>query len=464
VQLRGVHLLVRGKVMAYLPFENPANDFPPFTSPLSLPQSDTEQLLLQSLNAQGKAVEWESNFVGLTQSDQGVVATVQRADGSKEEITALWLIGCDGGRSSVRHALEIAFPGSTYEQTAFLADVALKPPYAPDILNLNLSNFGFVGIGPFSAERFRLFGALSPAYAAKFGAQNEGQAVSGDDIQQWFREYFYLPNTITRVDWTAIYRIHCRLAERFQVGRCFLVGDAAHIHAPAGGQGMNLGVGDAFNLGWKLALTIRGEANPMLLQSYEEERRPVARAVINGADRGFELEATTNPLVEAFRIHLLPHLINLGSRMGVVRRIINQLFSQNWIAYHRSPIVATTTAQTSLKGGDRAPNGFLKSDGQHLFDLLQGVDHHLLLFEGIDEDGAATQLEQALSELLTSYKVKVIIYRIPSDNTALQRRYGVKNATFFLIRPDGHIAYIGDARHLASFRAYMDQLYTQVAV
>ena len=463
--LRGVNVMTRGKQKAYFPLINDPVDATPFPSPVSLPQRDMELLLSHSLALYGKQVEWKTRFVRLVHADDGVQTTMQRSDGTEEPISAQWLVGCDGGRSTVRHALGVGFQGGTYEQTAFLADVVLDPAYKRDQLTLNLSNYGFVGIGPLGNEQFRLFGALSPEYAARFDVRDEGQSVRREDIQRWFAEYFYLPNAITKVDWTAIYRIHRRLADSFRVGRCFLVGDSAHLHAPAGGQGMNLGIGDAFNLGWKLALVIRGEAAPSLLDSYEGERKPVARRILNGADRGFELEATKNPLVELFRIYLLPNLINLMRSFSIVRKNIYQLFAQTWIEYRGSIIVATGSARTRLRAGDRAPDGTLMAKPftqQRLFDILRGADHHVLLFDGLRPNSPASQLEEALRSVLNRYKVVTNIHRIPSDNVLLHHRYGVSSACFFLIRPDGYIAYIGTSNDLADFKTYMDQLYIPV--
>jgi 2-polyprenyl-6-methoxyphenol hydroxylase-like FAD-dependent oxidoreductase len=142
------------------------------------------------------------------------------------------------------------------------------------------------------------------------------------------------------LSWTALFRIHSRIADHFRCGRAFLVGDAAHIHSPAGGQGMNLAIGDAFNLGWKLALVATGQAHEQLLDSYEAERYPVAKTVLRGSDRGFALETTSNPLARWIRANIATRLVAPLTRLSAVRSAIFALFSQTWIAYPHSPAVA----------------------------------------------------------------------------------------------------------------------------
>jgi len=442
--VRGVNILTRGRPVARFPFESPEADPSPFPHPVSLVQGKTERLLQQGLHERGGDVEWSTTLVGLTQHDDGIRAVLRTPDGHLDDVRARYLVGTDGARSLVRRLLNIPFPGSTYEATAFLADVVLEPAYKRDQLNLNLSNYGFVGIIPISDGRVRLFGALSPSYAKRFGAQDEGRAVPAEDIQQWFTEYFHLPNRVTRTDWSAIYRIHQRLADSFHIGRCFLVGDA-------------------FNLGWKLASVLRGEAHKELLDTYAPERRPVAQTVLNGADRGFELEATKNPLMEVFRLYLLPSLISLTARTRIGRRTIIGLFSQTWIQYRASKAVAQSNEHPAApRAGDRAPYGTFEAgshQGQGLYERLRGTDHVLLVFEGLQTHAHLPTLILPLGSLLDSYRVKIRLEPISTNNRALHQSYGAQHATVALVRPDGHLAYLDSADDLESLRQFLDQWY-----
>jgi 2-polyprenyl-6-methoxyphenol hydroxylase-like FAD-dependent oxidoreductase len=204
------------------------------------------------------------------------------------------VVGADGARSPVRHALGIDFSGGTYSQTGLLADVELEVPtnaYLPaGTLRLNLTSGGFVGIFGLGNGRHRLFGAVPPGFTPPSNdaeISHEAYAeVASADIQQWLDDYFVVDARIRSTSWTALFRIHSRIADHFRSGSAFLVGDSAHIHSPAGGQGMNLAIGDAFNLGWKLALVATRQAHEQLLDSYEAERYPIARPCCEAATAG----------------------------------------------------------------------------------------------------------------------------------------------------------------------------------
>lgn len=301
--------------------------------PIALGQDEMERLLISGLTT---PVEWDT--------------TATTFDGAR------WVVGADGAGSQVRRALGIGFAGRTYEQTGLLADVRMDTRLPPGRLRLNLTRGGFVGMLPLGQGRYRLFGALPQGMA--------DPSETPDDLerlQRWFDEVFSVRATLTSADWTALFRVHSRMAERFRSGDTFLVGDAAHIHSPAGGQGMNLGIGDAFNLGWKLAMVATGQADEGLLDSYEAERMPVARKVLNGTDRGFALEATTHPVAAWLRARVGSRLIGPLSHLPPVREAIATLFSQTWISYRGSPAVSGS-ARGALRPGDRAPPGMAPAD------------------------------------------------------------------------------------------------------
>ncbi|MEM8529421.1 MAG: FAD-dependent monooxygenase [Chloroflexota bacterium] len=467
VKVHGVNLLINGKQVTHFPLAAREGVPSPFPFVLAYPQGQTEQLLLKNLNTDRYPVVWQTELIGFTPANNGVRTVIRRSDGVLQEIDTRYVIGADGANSLVRRLSNVDFPGTTYAPTAFLADVVLDPPPDASTIQLNLANGGFVGILALGEGRYRLFGALSPKYAAAFQSQNEGRTVSIEDLQRWFEEYFYMSNRITRADWTSIYRIHHRLADHFRSERIFLLGDAAHIHAPAGGQGMNLAIGDAFNLGWKLALVLRNEVHEEVLDSYEIERRPVAQTILRGADRGFELEATQNSIIELFRLYVLPSIINGVARFRAVRGVIFQLFSQTWINYRSSPVVKTTQRVRQQKGicaGDRAPHGMFQDGlnrGLSIFALLCGPDHHLLVFEGLQSAVPHTELVNVLQTLLDTYRIKIQIHTITQSNCELHMRYHMTSPGIVLVRPDGHIAYIGGADDLVSLGQFLDQWYVR---
>lgn len=229
---------------------------------------------------------------------------------------------------------------------------------------------------------------------------------------------------------------------------------------------MNTGIGDAYNLGWKLAMAARGEARPGLLDSYEPERMPFARAILNGSDRGFALQSTTNPLWSRLRLFLIPNLFRVLSLPGP-RRVVFRLVSQLWTRYRESPAVAepepANGAAKAPRAGDRAPYGRFGAGpnrGTGLFDLMRDTDHHLLLFEGGPRPAAGLDtMEIGLAGLLDRYAATITIHRVSAENRSLHGRYGAKTATLFLVRPDGHVAYRGRATDLEGLGAYLDRFF-----
>jgi 2-polyprenyl-6-methoxyphenol hydroxylase-like FAD-dependent oxidoreductase len=476
VKTTRVEIYERGRCSAQVPLVGQgAEGHTPFPYALTLEQDRTEQLLIEGLGAHGRGVEWETRFVSLAQDEDGTCAVVRRPDGVHETISARWLVGADGASSSVRHALGLGFSGRTYQQTGFLADVELDMSAgaspAPGALRLNLTRGGFVGMGQLSSGLYRLFGAVPPGFAARSPGDDEISHepyahVGLAAIQRWFDEYFHVRAKLDHVAWSSLFHLHTRIAHRFRVANVLLVGDAAHIHSPAGGQGMNLGIGDAFNLGWKLALVTRGEALERLLDSYEAERFPVATAVLRGSDRGFALEATSNPLAVWARATLVPRLVGPLLRLPVVRKQVFRLFSQTWISYRGSPAVAGDGRATAgPRPGDRAPYG-PSSPPRHsvptrTFDLIGGTGHHLLLFEGHKPEPALGAKRQAIEELLGRYSVEAPIHVIATTERQLHQLWGASTARLFLIRPDGHVGFAGSPGQLAALAAYMDGLYAR---
>jgi 2-polyprenyl-6-methoxyphenol hydroxylase-like FAD-dependent oxidoreductase len=475
VKTTTVEIYEQGKRAASFPLAgNGAQAATPYPFALGLPQHETEQLLIDHLAGHGRAVTWRTTLIGLTVTPTQSTAAVRRSDGTNDTISARWVVGADGARSPVRHALGIDFSGGTYSQTGLLADVELELPaedYLPtDTLRLNLTSGGFVGIFGLGKGRHRLFGAVPPGFTAPSNdseISHEAYAdVASADIQQWLDDYFAVDARIRSTRWTALFRIHSRIADHFRSGRAFLVGDSAHIHSPAGGQGMNLAIGDAFNLGWKLALVANGEAHEQLLDSYEAERYPVAKTVLRGSDRGFALETASHPVARWARVNIATRLIGPLTRLSAVRSAIFALFSQTWIGYPRSPAVAHEHIRRGgPRPGERAPFDHFKAthQGASVFDVCGGVRHHLLLFEGPTPDPHSSSRRHLLESLLAQYAVEITIHDVPAAEPTLHARYGARAPRVWLIRPDGHLAYSGAPGDIDGLRAYLDRIYVRQA-
>ncbi len=437
----------------------------PYSFGLIYGQDQTEHLLMQSLAEVGGTVEWNTQLLGMEQISGGVRVHVRTADGDEDTIEAQWVVGADGLHSPVRQAVSVGFAGETYKQTMFIADVDVEWEPKQKQFFLDLVRQGFYLFVPMHGEqKFRLFGTLPPELA-------DTDTMTFDEVQRVLDTQSGLSVKLLKSYWISVYRIYLRMAERFRVGRVFLAGDAAHIHSPAGGQGMNTGIGDAFNLAWKLALVIKGEAHESLLDSYEAERLPFARAILRGSDWGFQLMAATNPVLQWLKMYLMPLFFRLVSSLPVFQRRFFWLLSQLWTTYRNSPAVAESgTHKRGPRAGDRAPFGFFEDGpnaGKSNFTLLKGVDHHLFLFAGSKQDLALTDLherEEDLRSLLTAYEVPIHLHVVSAGNQSLHKRYGANEPSVFLVRPDGHIAYRGRADDATSLTSYLDELFKKTTI
>ncbi len=437
-------------------------------------QYKTEQMLLDDLRAHGGEVMWETEIASLAESDGGVHATLRRAAGDEETLRARYVLGADGAHSFVRRHLDLPFEGNTYAQQLFLADVEMTWSLPHDKLYVEITRFGLLAFFPmpskahrdgYSDSQYRIVGSLTPEMASHEQATGN---ITIEDVQQTLNKYSVTGARVSDMNWASSYRIHRRMTEKFRRGRFFLAGDAAHIHSPAGGQGMNTGIQDAWNLAWKLALVVRGEASEALLDSYEPERVPVARTILNGTDRGFALQASPNPVARQLRYHLTPLLPFLTNNRWAGSQIF-KLVSQTWIGYRDSAVVEGDRSTKAARPGDRAPHARFDAGpraGESIFALLTGVDHHLLLFPGDATNNAVNgeAKRERIESLLSRYKIDTHVHVIDGAQRSLYNAYGVSAPSAFLVRPDGHIAWRGavqaegEPRGLA---AYLERLFTR---
>ncbi|MBV8932688.1 MAG: FAD-dependent monooxygenase [Kutzneria sp.] len=471
VKINRVEFGQRGKSTTLRLVGKGAEGLTPFPYALGLEQHRTEELLIEKLAEHGLAVEWDTELTALIDGPGGARAAVTRPTGTDEIIVARWVVGADGSHSAVRRSLGLGFHGKTYHQTGLLADVDLELPstasIGPGAVRLNLTRGGFVGMFRFASGRWRLFGAVPPELAAQdIGSEISHEAyaqVGLGDLQRWFDEYFQVEAQLKRAEWAALYRVHSRLSEHFRVGNVFLVGDSAHIHSPAGGQGMNLGIGDGVNLGWKLAMVATGRAHAQLLDSYHRERYPAARKVLRGADRGFTLEATRNRAIAWARANLAPVLVGPLVRTRRVQVFVFSLFSQTWISYRDSPTVNGHGPGAGPQPGDRAPHcsftNHCDRNPRGILDLTRGLRHDLLLFEGPVRLLKMDTIRQKVEEVLGGFALDTAIYLIPSTERDLHRCYGATRPCVFLLRPDGHVSYSGPLDDFDSLAAHLDLLY-----
>jgi 2-polyprenyl-6-methoxyphenol hydroxylase-like FAD-dependent oxidoreductase len=424
-----------------------------YACPLALPQHETEALLGEALRARGGREDWQTCLTGLQRSETAVTVTVGHACGGEERTEVDYVVGADGAGSTVRRALGIEQAGGMSMPAAFLADVALDPPPRPGVAHLNVSGGGVVGVLALDPETFRVFGALSETDVARFRRAGPGQdVVSREELQRWFDRHAGLAARITAVEWSSIYPIGQRIATQFQAGRVFLAGDAAHVHAPAGGQGMNLGIGDAMNLAWKLAAVHTGQAHPALLETYESERRGVARVLRATTDRAFHLEARQSGPLAAARRGLLPIAATALSHTPPAWALFERLLSQTWIAYRASPAVAQSRRiRGGVASGDRIPPDLLTHPGA----APHGIPHVALLLT-TTHPALPRAVCEVLDEALPGTPVRVL----SRESDAARRLAGRgSDERIILARPDGHAGYVGPAADPASLRDYLLRWY-----
>src|SRR5256884_3652378 len=250
----GANIWVQGRRAARLPLGNIGRDLSPYPFLLILGQDDNERLLGDVLCKQGMAVDWSTELVGLAQDTSHVKATLQQPDGTIEEMTVAWVAGCDGARSAVRELSGIAFEGPAYEHVFFVADTRVTGPVVPDKLNVYLWPEGFHLFFPMrGADHWRLVGILPPTLRGR-------DDLTFDEVIPSVRQQAGTAPAFATRSLVSPHRLHQRPAARLPDPSSLLLGDAAHIHSPAGAQGMNTGLQDAYNLAWKPALVASGRA------------------------------------------------------------------------------------------------------------------------------------------------------------------------------------------------------------
>jgi 2-polyprenyl-6-methoxyphenol hydroxylase-like FAD-dependent oxidoreductase len=417
VRVGGVNLWARGSKAVRLPFGHVGEGLSPFPYLLDFPQDAHERLLIERLDALGVSVERRTELSRFEPHREGVRATLRRPDGAEETCDASYLAGCDGAHSTVREGLAIGFPGGTYEGLFYVADVEASGPPIDEEIQVDLDDGEFLGIFPLKGKgRVRLIGAVRPESGGERGE------LTFDHVRGRAIEHMRL--TVDRVNWFSTYRVHHRVAGRFGEGRVFLLGDAAHIHSPVGGQGMNTGVGDAVNLAWKLAAVLNEGAAASLLDTYEAERIRFARRLVATTDRVFTLVTKRGAVAQYVRTRVFPPVASWLFRLPAVRRFAFRTVSQIGIRYRESPL--SEGAAGLVRGGDRLPwveTGPDEDNFTPLTSLAWQVHVYGEPRPGVAEACAALGLP-----------LHVFAWR-PS-----MRRPGLARGALYLVRPDGYVA------------------------
>ncbi|HKA40672.1 MAG TPA: FAD-dependent monooxygenase [Burkholderiales bacterium] len=444
----GANMWTEGRRTARVPLGDIGKSLSPFPYVLMLGQDDNERIMGERLRDWAMAVQWNTELVSFEQAAEHVTATLRHPDGTMRKITAAYVAGCDGGRSAVRELSGITFPGAPYEHVFFVADTEATGPMVPGELNVYLWRDGFHLFFPMrGTDRWRVIGILPRDLSRR-------DDLAFEQVVPAVRREAGAAVSFKECSWFSTYRIHHRRAERFRERRCFLLGDAAHVHSPAGGQGMNTGLQDAYNLGWKLALVMQGRADPSLLDTYEQERIPVAQQLLRTTDRFFQLLVSESWAAGIFRTKVIARVAAFAMTRAKVRQLAFRTISQIGIRYRESPLSRNLAGvpEGAPRAGDRFPwlQLKLRSDGpvEDLFRALDDTRYNLLV---IGQPAPPVDLP-GFGDLVT-------IHVIPDDehNARELARQEISGAAFYLLRPDGHIGLAGTRLEPTDVARYLSE-------
>ncbi|HET6560063.1 MAG TPA: FAD-dependent monooxygenase, partial [Prolixibacteraceae bacterium] len=400
-------------------------------------QGQTEGLLNQFLSDHGRWVERGASLKVFKQEKGIVQSKISKPDGSVEVIRSRYLIGADGKDSVVRKQLEIPFPGKTQSSRLFITDCEARLPLSSREIFFSFASDITSGFFPLKGNRWRVDGLIPDI---------QQEDVSFETVKNYFGRKIRSGIELFHPQWFSVFRSHSRCADQFRNKRCFLIGDAAHVHSPVGAQGMNTGMQDAFNLAWKMGFVIRGKANEKLLDTYEAERRPLALKIIRNTDIAYSLMTTQSLPARLLRLHLLPLalplLLSWITRNRAVRNRIFNAVSGIGISYEKSILSASFPKgdfhDHSPKPGDRLPSLPYMKRGKRtsLYHGLSPTGFYLFVF-------GKHLLPAPFQQVLTKYKGIVSLKYIDND-TATQiifDTFGIKEEGCYLVRPDLYIAW-----------------------
>ena len=458
----------------------------PFPYALAVPQNITERILTDELATHGVHVERGVELVDFTDSGDLVSVELKHSDGTKETVPTNWLLGCDGAHSTVRHKLGLEFDGGAYERPFATVDCYVDWNNSEDELFGFISDGGSVFFFPLGNKRYRIVADGQPGASKQDITLEEAQAIVDKNCYPGIK----LHDPV----WLAWFNIHHRSVKQYRQGRTFVCGDAAHVHSPALGQGMNTGMQDAINLAWKIELVEKGIADPKLLDSYNLERHPIGQALLKRTDLVTKLITIRSHIGQEVRNHLMPLL----AEQEVVQHRALQTLSMNGLNYRHSSIVSQhrdgvrsiVHPVNAVSGwldfnhgpmpGDRAPDGDLSptstSAETTLLSKLHGVNHNILLFAGLhDSEAALREIDGVLHEIEATFEFvncHIVVSNEQDANAcksahsvlidpdgALHHKYGAVQSCLYLVRPDGYIGFRSQPISFDALRKYFTDVF-----
>jgi 2-polyprenyl-6-methoxyphenol hydroxylase-like FAD-dependent oxidoreductase len=454
-----------GRVMAHIDFTDIQSRY---RGILDIPQSSTESIFIKRLSEHGVNVERPVKLVSLSGGTADVKAELAHNDGSREAISCKWAIGCDGAHSTVREKSGIPFEGTTTAECYVLADVKIAWALTHSQMTVFFHREGTLVTIPLPEGRYRIVANVSNLEQAQV------KSLPFQEFRTIVARRVSISAQLSDPGWMSHFVVNRRQAREYRKNRVFVAGDAAHVHSPAGGQGMNTGIQDVINLGWKLALVHEGKAAESLLDTYFEERAPIASGVLTLTNRIMALTSIKNPVMQRIRNLALPMVAGWDF---VQHGLVDEL-TELGLNYRRSPVVR---GEGPFPGnaphpGDRAPlssiPGTNAHGGRNLGDVFDGTVHTLLLFAG---EGSSLEDFSVLSAIRRDFEAAypgliygyVVTWRadgstsgvIPDPDGTVHRDYGAARNCFYLIRPDLYVAYRCAPPDAAALHRFLHESY-----
>ncbi len=433
----GVRLWLGGSEKARVPFEEIATDLTPYAFLHIFPQDEHERLLNDRLQDLGVQVERSTELLAYTEEGDHISARLRGPDGAERTVDAAFIAGCDGAHSKVREEMGAGYPGGSYPQVFYVADVAGEGLAFNGDLNVELDESDFLAVFPLADKgRVRLIGAIRP------GERQNLDKLTFDDISDRATQQLRLK--VDTVNWFSTYHISHRVTDHFRKSRAFLLGDAAHIHTPVGGQGMNTGIGDAINLAWKLQAVLAGRAPDALLDTFEAERRAFALRLVETTDRFFNVAAAKGHLAEIVRTRLAPIVLPQLVKFEAARTYIFRTISQITLNYRGKGLDQGHVGP--VHGGDRLP--WVKFGEGDNYQALKRIGWQIHVY------GAAQ------AELQTWCAARNVPLQVCPWSDAM-RQAGLRENAMYLIRPDAYVALAEPASSVDAVERYFTEVRVQ---
>lgn len=425
---------------------------------LFVSQAETEQTLRDQLAKTGVEIEWGTSMIGFSQAEHGdgVETVLRRENGTLESVQSSYLISAEGAHSTVRETLGLKFAGRSLDEQYALGDFYIESDLPESDLHVFSSEHGFLGMFPMGGQRYRLI-ASNP-----ISTPSKDTEPSIEELQQLYDQRSPIPARFHDMSWSSWFHINSRMIHQLRSGRIFLGGDSAHIHSPAGAQGMNTGIQDMINLSWKLAMVLKGEAKQAILDTYETDRIPAIENVLTKTEALTGAIGEENPIFRSVFNHLAPWLVGTD----FVQQNSTERMSQLSLNYRESSISENHAAPGELKAGDRVPDLAVtvlhaeRSTDERplpttLFQLMDTTMFTLLYSNLTNPLETRAQMRGGLG----GWRPLMRVYEIgaaASDGGAFKRHFGA-SSSIVLVRPDGYIAFAGNERGLPQLARYCDK-------